>query len=974
MDSTNPRETGATTEADHLVVRGASEHNLKSINISIPKKKLIVFTGMSGSGKSSLAFDTIFAEGQRRYVESLSAYARQFLGQMEKPKYESIRGLSPTISIEQKTVSKNPRSTVGTITEIHDYLRVLFARLGQQHCHQCGAVVKPQSAEQIVDQVMTFEDGTKYLLLAPVIENRKGEHRELIDDIRRSGFARIRIDGKVTSLDEDFTLDKNRRNQVEIVVDRLVSRPNNRPRVTDSVETALKWGKGKLVVSVVGSDTDQLFSEHRYCDACQISFPELLPQSFSFNSPLGMCKSCNGLGTALRIDPERVIPDPSKALGGGAIKGFNLHMARWFKRIMQTVAAEHGVDLDAPFESLPSAHADLMLNGDPVNTYSVKFRRGRRSFTHSCQWEGIVPRMERLWRETTSEEARIRYASYFTDAQCDSCGGSRLRPESRAVILDECSIVDLSSMTIFKAHDFLSNLVLSGSMQMVAEELLKEIVGRLRFLLDVGLGYLTLDRPGPTLSGGEGQRIRLASQMGSELTGVLYILDEPSIGLHPRDNQRLIKTLEHLRNLGNTVIVVEHDAEMMEAADWLVDFGPGAGRLGGQIVASAPPPMVKVDPASLTGRYLSGELEIPVPESRLSADADKQLVIRGAAANNLKGIDVALPVGLFTCVTGVSGAGKSSLVNTILYPAAARALNKSRQMVGPHESVEGLEHFDKVINIDQSPIGRTPRSNPATYTKVWDDIRQVFATTREARAYGYAPGRFSFNVKGGRCESCQGAGVKKVEMHFLADVHVPCDVCRGQRFNEATLRVRYLDHSISDVLNLTVDEAAEVFKNHSRIKRTLKTLQDVGLGYVKLGQPSTTLSGGEAQRIKLSRELAKRSTGRTLYILDEPSTGLHFEDVRKLLVVIRRLTEGGNTVVMIEHNLDIIRTADWVVDIGPEGGNGGGQLVAAGTPETVSTVAESVTGQFLKDLLPGRAAAKKPAPKPKKRAKKTVKG
>ncbi|MEZ4431178.1 MAG: excinuclease ABC subunit UvrA [bacterium] len=957
------------TELDHLVVRGAREHNLKGVDLAIPKKKLVVFTGVSGSGKSSLAFDTLFAEGQRRYVESLSAYARQFLGQMEKPRYDSIRGLSPTISIEQKTVSKNPRSTVGTITEIHDYLRVLYARVGEQLCYQCKRPVVPQSADQIVDTLMALPERTKYLILAPLVENRKGEHKEVIEDIRRAGFARLRVNGEVVSLEDDVTLDKKKRNTVEIVVDRLVARPDIRPRVTDSVETALKRGDGKLIVSLQDGTEDRLFSEHRFCPYCNISFPELSPASFSFNSPLGMCHGCNGLGTALRIDPERVIPDPTLSIVDGAIKGFNLNTAQWYRRVLETVAEAHGIDLGEPFASYTPEQREVILQGTGERQYEVRFRRGSRTVKYPCEWEGIVPRMERLWRETDSEESRLRYAEYFSDAECTQCHGARLRPESASVYIAGKSIVELTGLTIAECHRLLGELELEGNRATIASELLKEIVGRLRFLVDVGLTYLSLDRPGPTLSGGEGQRIRLASQMGSELTGVLYILDEPSIGLHARDNRRLIGTLEHLRDLGNSVIVVEHDAEMMETADWIVDFGPGAGILGGEVVVSGTPETVKAHEQSLTGAYLSGRRIIEMPPKRRAPDPGKHIRIEDAAANNLRDITVDIPIGVFTCVTGVSGAGKSTLVNEILYPAAARALNGARVITGRHARISGLEHLDKVIDIDQTPIGRTPRSNPATYTKLWDDIRDVFANTREAKAYGYAPGRFSFNVKGGRCETCEGAGVTKVEMHFLADMYVPCETCRGRRFNEATLRVRYLDKSISDVLDLSVDEAAELFKNHKKIARVLKTLQDVGLGYVKLGQPSTTLSGGEAQRIKLSRELARRSTGQTLYILDEPSTGLHFEDVRKLLIVVQRLAGKGNTIVMIEHNLDIIRTADWIIDLGPEGGSGGGRIVAQGTPEQVAQVDDSHTGRYLRPMVPAPAAEPAPASKPRRKAK-----
>lgn len=957
------------TELDHLVVRGAREHNLKGVDLAIPKKKLVVFTGVSGSGKSSLAFDTLFAEGQRRYVESLSAYARQFLGQMEKPRYDSIRGLSPTISIEQKTVSKNPRSTVGTITEIHDYLRVLYARVGEQLCYQCKRPVVPQSADQIVDALMALPERTKYLVLAPLVENRKGEHKEVIEDIRRAGFARLRVNGEVVALEDDITLDKKKRNTVEIVVDRLVAKPDIRPRVTDSVETALKRGDGKLIVSLQDGSEDRLFSEHRYCPYCDISFPELSPASFSFNGPLGMCHGCNGLGTALRIDPERVVPDPTLSIVDGAVKGFNLNTAQWFRRVLETVAEVHGIDLRKPFASLTPAQRAVILDGTGDRQYEVRFQRGKRTVKYPCEWEGIIPRMERLWRETDSEESRLRYAEYFSDAQCTQCHGARLRPESTSVYIAGKSIVDLTAMTIAECHRLLGELELEGNRATIASELLKEIVGRLRFLVDVGLTYLSLDRPGPTLSGGEGQRIRLASQMGSELTGVLYILDEPSIGLHARDNRRLIGTLEHLRDLGNSVIVVEHDAEMMETADWIVDFGPGAGILGGEVVVSGPPETVKAHETSLTGAYLSGRRIIEMPPKRRTPDPEKYIRIEDAAANNLRDVTVDIPIGVFTCVTGVSGAGKSTLVNEILYPAAARALNGARVITGRHARISGLELLDKVIDIDQTPIGRTPRSNPATYTKLWDDIRDVFANTREAKAYGYAPGRFSFNVKGGRCETCEGAGVTKVEMHFLADMYVPCETCRGRRFNEATLRVRYLDKTISEVLDQSVDEAAELFKNHKKISRVLKTLQDVGLGYVKLGQPSTTLSGGEAQRIKLSRELARRSTGQTLYILDEPSTGLHFEDVRKLLIVVQRLAGKGNTIVMIEHNLDIIRTADWIIDLGPEGGSGGGRIVAQGTPEQVAQIEDSHTGRYLRPMVPAPAAEPAPASKPRRKAK-----
>jgi excinuclease ABC subunit A len=947
-------------ELDHLVVRGAREHNLKNIDLAVPKKKLIVFTGVSGSGKSSMAFDTIFAEGQRRYVESLSAYARQFLGQLEKPKYDSIRGLSPTISIEQKTTSKNPRSTVGTITEIADYLRVLYARAGVQHCDVCGRTVAPQSAQEIVDRLLTLPAGTKYLLLAPLVASRKGEHRDLLQEVRTQGFTRLRLNGEVVEL-EGLTLDAKKRNLIDVVVDRLVSRPDMAARVTDSVETALRRGEGLLIVQVLGEsgpEPDQLFSEHLYCHHCERSFPELTPTSFSFNSPLGMCKTCNGLGSAHEVDPERVVPNPALSLQDGAIsiwsKSVMSPTARWVGRILETVAEVHGFTLATPWKDLDARQKAVILDGLGEQEIAVQFSRAGKTHSYPAKWEGIVPMVGRLWKETESDDQRLRYAEFMRDAPCTDCGGSRLRPESRAVRLAGRPITEVNAATIADAHQWLSHLPLEGAKAQIAEELLKEIVGRLRFLRDVGLDYLTLNRAGPTLSGGENQRIRLASQMGSELTGVLYILDEPSIGLHPRDNRRLIRTLERLRDIGNTVIVVEHDAEMMETADWLVDFGPGAGVHGGHVVAAGTPEQVKAHPQSLTGGHLSGRLTIPMPEERRPRNPSKLLRVRDARANNLQGVEAEIPVGLFTCITGVSGAGKSSLINGILQPAAARVLNGALTTAAPHGSIEGLEYFDKVIDIDQSPIGRTPRSNPATYTKVWDEIRKVFSETREARTYGFDQGRFSFNVKGGRCESCEGAGVVKVEMHFLADVYVQCEVCRGRRFNEATLRVRYRDKTISDLLDTTIDEACELFANHRKIINILETLQHVGLGYLQLGQASTTLSGGEAQRIKLSRELAKRATGRTLYILDEPSTGLHFEDVRKLLGVVQTLASGGNTIVMIEHNLDIIKTADWVIDLGPEGGTGGGRIVAAGTPEAVAQVEESHTGRFLRPLLVGR--------------------
>ncbi|MBU0550373.1 excinuclease ABC subunit UvrA [Myxococcota bacterium] len=939
---------------EHLEIRGAREHNLKGVDLKIPKLRLVVFTGVSGSGKSSLAFDTLFAEGQRRYVESLSAYARQFLGQMEKPHYDSIKGLSPTISIEQKAASKNPRSTVGTITEIHDYLRVLFARAGQQRCHQCGAVVEAQSAQEIVDTLEALPEGRRFLLLAPIVEHRKGAHKERLDELRALGFTRVRLNGEVRSLDEEIILDPKRRNALEVVVDRLVSQPGQRARLADSVEAALRLGEGALIVAVVDGDTLHL-NEHRACAACQLSFPELIPASFSFNSPLGMCPECNGLGTLPEADPALIIPDPSLSVEKGAIKPWVAMHGHpsfgWLKKIMRVMAEAHGVDLRAPFSSLSPQAVSALLHGTGAQEYAISFNHNGRKETLKTRWEGALPHLLRRWRETDSEDIRDKLAPFFNQITCHACGGHRLRPESASVYLDAYTLPALNSMTILDAWATLRALRLEGNRAAIASELLKEIDHRLRFLCDVGLSYLNLARPGPTLSGGESQRIRLASQLGSELTGVLYILDEPSIGLHPRDNQRLIQTLTHLRDLGNSVIVVEHDAEMMLSADWIVDFGPGAGRHGGEIIASGPPSVIKRAQGSLTGDYLAGRRGVSTPTARRPPDPERMLIIHAATENNLKGIDARIPVGLFTCVTGVSGAGKSTLVNDILYPAAANALNGASLHPGAHESISGLAHFDKIINIDQKPIGRTPRSNPATYTKLWDDIRQVFAITKESKTYGFNAGRFSFNVKGGRCEACQGAGVRKVEMHFLADVYITCEVCKGARFNDATLRVRYRGKTISDLLETSVDDAIELFEHHKRIHRILKTLQDVGLGYLHLGQASTTLSGGEAQRIKLSRELAKRATGRTLYILDEPSTGLHFEDVRRLLEVIKRLVDAGNTVVMIEHNLDIIKTADWILDLGPEGGEAGGQLLAEGTPEALIDALGSHTGRFLQGAL-----------------------
>jgi excinuclease ABC subunit A len=954
------------SEPDYISVKGAREHNLKSVNLQIPKKRLVVFTGVSGSGKSSLAFDTLYAEGQRRYVESLSSYARQFLGQMEKPKYDTIRGLSPTISIEQKAASNNPRSTVGTITEVHDYLRVLYASMGVQHCPSCGRVVGKQTAQQVVDSIAALPEGSRLLILAPLVQNRKGEYKDLFTDVQKRGFARVRVDGMIHQLTDRLVLDKKLKHDVELVVDRVVVKEGVRPRLTDSVETALREGKGTLIVAEADKEQkvgpgidpeeykrhDRFYSELNACHACGLSFGELAPQNFSFNSPLGSCPDCQGLGTRAEMDPDLIIPDPSLTIREGAVEPWASGMERgegWTFEFVEHLSRALRLDLDTPWAKLPKKDRDLVMLGNEAVGGRLRI-----------EWEGVVNQLLRRFKQTTSEGMRRHYMRYFSDKPCQTCGGERLRPESRAVKIKNRGIVELSRLTIQEAHAWLSGLDLTGNDARIGDELLKEIRNRLKFLLDVGLGYLTLDRPGPSLSGGESQRIRLASQMGSELTGVIYILDEPSIGLHQRDNGKLLATLKRLRDVGNSVIVVEHDEETMEEADWLVDFGPGAGVLGGAVVAEGTPAEVKRNPASLTGAYLSGRTEIGVPERRRAGDKGAITVV-GATANNLKDVTVTFPLGRLVAVTGVSGAGKSTLVNAILRPALMRHHYGTREVPGKHERLEGVALVDKVIDINQQPIGRTPRSNPATYTKVFDAIREVFAQTPEARAFGYQPGRFSFNVKGGRCEACQGDGMKLVEMHFLADVLVPCEVCGARRFNEATLRVTFKGKNIAEVLDLSISEASSLFQNHREIARILRTLEDVGLGYLKLGQPSPTLSGGEAQRIKLSRELARVGTGKTLYILDEPTTGLHFEDVKKLLHVLDRLVEGGNSVVVIEHNLDVIKCADWVVDLGPEGGDEGGRVIAEGTPEAVARVQASYTGHYLGKVLAAHRSRRRPA-------------
>jgi excinuclease ABC subunit A len=935
------------SELDHVLIKGAREHNLRGIDVRIPKKKLVVLTGVSGSGKSSLAFDTLYAEGQRRYVESLSAYARQFLGQMEKPRYDTIRGLSPTISIEQKTTGTNPRSTVGTITEIADYLRVLFARVGAQHCHRCGEPVRGQTAEQIARELLTAPDGTRVTLLAPVLVNRKGEHRELLAQLRRAGFVRLRVDGALVPSEELAALDKRRKHTVEAVVDRIVARPGLRPRVTESVEQALRVGEGVLIASTEGG-SDRVFSERMACARCGLSFPELTPQGFSFNSPQGMCVDCNGLGTRVEIAPELVIPDESLSIDEGAIKpwGVGVSQRTSWSGLRAQIVEQLGVPFDLPWRRLPRRKRELLLQGTGERTYRVRWRgKSGGEGTFVMTWEGVLPRLMRRFRATTSERAKRWYAQFLADTTCSSCGGSRLRPESAAVRVGGRTLVEISALTIEEAGRFFAELHLRGADREIAAELLKEIRGRLDFLAAVGLSYLSLDRAGPTLSGGESQRIRLASQVGSELTGVIYILDEPSIGLHQRDNRRLLATLQRLRDIGNTVVVVEHDEETIRSADHVIDFGPGAGVAGGAIVHAGTPASLVRSRASLTGAYLAGRRRIAAPARRRAPSG--ALKILGAAENNLAELDVEIPLGVLVAVTGVSGAGKSTLVNDVLYPALTRRLHGSTRRAGRHRALGGVEQIDKAISIDQRPIGRTPRSNPVTYIKVFDEIRRFFAQLPEARLHGFRPGRFSFNVKGGRCESCEGDGVRRIEMHFLPDVYVRCEECGGRRFNEATLGVTYKGKSIADVLGLTVREAIDLFAAHPRVRAPLELLADVGLDYVQLGQPSPTLSGGEAQRIKLARELARRATGRTLYILDEPTTGLHFDDVGKLLAVLQRLVEAGNTVVVIEHNLDVIKSADRVIDLGPEGGPGGGRLVAQGTPEQVARVRTSHTGRYL---------------------------
>jgi excinuclease ABC subunit A len=998
--------------SERIVIRGAREHNLKGIDLELPRNALIVLTGLSGSGKSSLAFDTIYAEGQRRYVESLSAYARQFLGLMEKPDVDSIEGLSPAISIDQKTTSRNPRSTVGTVTEIYDYLRLLWARVGRPHCPECGEPIEGQSVEQITDRVMTLGEGTRFMVMAPVVRGRKGEYGKLLEQLRLEGYGRVRVDNELRRLDEEFELDKKYKHDISVVVDRLVMKSDLRRRLSESIEAAAGLGGGVVEVDVLGDESrvakgsaseprtpgreaedveadgearskgvkgataagqlppdvaDRLtFSERFACLNCGTSIPELEPRIFSFNSPHGACERCHGLGFQRIVDPELVVPDPTLSLSEGALQPWRLGHSRYWKRLVEAVAKDHGVDAGKPWQELTEKEKEVFLYGTGGERHKVTYtnRFGRRR-SYSVRFEGIVNNLERRYEETDSDAVRERVEGYMAEQACPACGGARLRPESLAVKVGGISISEYTELSARAALGWIEELELTETERAIARLLIREITERLAFLDNVGVGYLNLARSARTLSGGEAQRIRLATQIGSSLVGVLYILDEPSIGLHQRDNAKLLDTLARLRDLGNTVIVVEHDEGTMRSADHIVDLGPGAGEHGGHVVAEGEPKQIEADPASLTGQYLAGERAIPLPERR--REPRDELVVRGARQHNLKSIDVPIPIGVFCCVTGVSGSGKSTLVNETLYPAVANRLHQAKLRPGSHDRIDGIERIDKIINIDQSPIGRTPRSNPATYTNVFDHIRQLYAQTREARARGYAPGRFSFNVKGGRCEVCRGDGQIKIEMHFLPDVYVPCEQCHGKRYNRETLEVRFKGKSIADVLEMSVAEACEFFRDIPKIARRLDTLHDVGLDYIRLGQPATQLSGGEAQRVKLATELSKVATGDTLYILDEPTTGLHFADVQRLLDVLDRLVEAGNTVIVIEHNLDVIKTADRIIDLGPEGGEEGGEVLATGTPEQVAATSGSYTGEFLAELVEPevkvrRAGKRKPAP------------
>lgn len=941
---------------EKIIVKGARQHNLKNIDIEIPRDQLVVITGLSGSGKSSLAFDTIYAEGQRRYVESLSAYARQFLGQMDKPDVDYIEGLSPAISIDQKTTSRNPRSTVGTVTEIYDYLRLLFARAGRPHCPKCGKPISQQTVEQMVDQIMAMPENTRLMLLAPVVRGKKGEHQKVIEDIKKNGFVRIRVDGQIVDILEDIKLEKNKKHTIEVVVDRLVIREGIERRLADSLETALNLGGGVITVAIVDGE-ELVFSQNFACIDCGISLPEIAPRMFSFNSPFGACPDCTGLGNNMEIDMALVVPDGSKSLIDGAIAPLSKNTNSYFMCQLEAVVDKHGFSLYTVWNDLPEEIKNIIINGSGTDRYTFEYDNmyGEHK-TYNTPFEGVIPLLNRRYRETTSDWSREEIEEYMSSKPCPTCKGARLKPETLAVKVGGKSIYEVTKLTIADCQQFFLSLELTEREKTIARQILKEINARLGFLVNVGLDYLSLDRAAGTLSGGEAQRIRLATQIGSGLVGVLYILDEPSIGLHQRDNYRLLETLKRLRDAGNTLIVVEHDEDTMYTADHIIDIGPAAGAGGGQVVAQGTVEEIKACEHSVTGQYLSRKKYIPVPEERRKPNG-KWLEVIGAKENNLKNLTVRFPLGVFTAVTGVSGSGKSTLVNEILYKGlASRVYGNSRIRAGEHKDLLGVEHIDKIIDIDQSPIGRTPRSNPATYTSLFDAIREVFSQTPEAKMRGYKPGRFSFNVKGGRCEACRGDGIIKIEMHFLPDVYVPCEVCKGARYNRETLEVKYKGKSIAQVLDMVVDEAVEFFQNIPKVHRKLQIIQDVGLGYIKLGQPATTLSGGEAQRIKLATELARRSTGKTLYILDEPTTGLHTADIHRLLEVLQRLVDGGDSVVVIEHNLDVIKTADHVIDLGPEGGINGGTIVAQGTPEKIVDVAESYTGRFLKPLLEeGRA-------------------